>query len=66
MGGMKEPSATDWSDLSDEDLRIGLGIVLLSVTDPMCDPAIRDDLMDFGQDIRDELKRRIDARELTP
>lgn len=59
---MSKLTADDWTDLSDEDLRLGLGMVLLSVTDPMCEPEIHDDLMDFGQDIRDELARRIAAR----
>lgn len=54
----------DWIDQSDEDLRGGLGMVLLAVVDPTCDPAIVDDLMAIGQDIRDELARRKEAREL--
>ena len=55
-------TAADWADMTDEDLRLGLGMILLSVTDPMCEVDIRDDLMAFGQDIRDELARRIEAR----
>lgn len=51
-------TADDWRDHTDEQLRMGLGITLMAVSDPMCDPTVIDDLMAFAEDIRAELARR--------
>lgn len=55
-------TAADWEGMTDEDLRHGLGIALIAMTDPRCEPDVADEIMALGQDIRDELARRIEAR----
>jgi hypothetical protein len=55
---MTDLTADDWADHTDEQLRMGLGITLMAVSDPLCDPTVVDDLMAFAQDIRAELARR--------
>jgi hypothetical protein len=58
MGRLSDEAFTDWGTMADEDLRQGLGMLLLAVTDPRCDTEMRDHLLAIGQDIRDEIKRR--------
>jgi hypothetical protein len=62
---MTKLTAADWDGMTDEDLRHGLAIVLITVTDPRCEADVVDDMMALGQDIRDELARRIAARKVT-
>jgi hypothetical protein len=55
---MNHLTAEDFDGHSDEELRQGIGVLLILMSDPMCEADAFDEAHVFMQEIREELSRR--------